>query len=131
MKFDMHIHTTLHSPDSSMDPPDLVRRSQEIGLDGIVIPEHDWLWTEDELEELRRTARGLVILAGMEVSAREGHFLSYGVTEPRRLPRGMGVADLCREVHRQGGVVVAAHPFRWGQPFREILREQEPELDGL
>jgi hypothetical protein len=27
--------------------------------------------------------------------------------------------------------VVAAHPFRWGQPFNEILRKQKPELDGL
>src|SRR5262249_36782895 len=41
------------------------------------------------------------------------------------------VAELCREVHRQGGAVVAAHPFRWGQPFDEILRDDQPELDGL
>ena len=37
MKFDMHIHTTLHSPDSSMEPVNLVRRAREIGLDGVVI----------------------------------------------------------------------------------------------
>src|SRR5258708_2867076 len=111
MKMDMHIHTTLHSPDSSMSPAVLARQAQAIDLDGIVITEHDWLWTEGELEDLRRTAPGLVILAGVEVSAREGHFLCYGVTEPHRVPRGIGVANLCREVHRQGGVVVAAHPF--------------------
>ena len=34
-------------------------------------------------------------------------------------------------MHRQGGAVVAAHPFRWGQPFDEILRDERPELDGL
>lgn len=131
MLFDMHIHTTLHSPDSDMYPADMVRKAQEIGLNGVVITEHDWLWTENELEELRAQAPGLVVLAGVEVSAREGHFLCYGVTEPSRVPRGIAVAQLCHEVHRQGGVVVAAHPFRWGQPFREILREQRPELDGL
>ena len=27
--------------------------------------------------------------------------------------------------------MVAAHPFRWGQPFDAILREEQPELDGL
>src|SRR5438132_1011817 len=111
MKFDMHIHTTLHSPDSAMEPADLVRSAQEIGLNGVVITEHDWLWSEDELEELRRVAPRLVILAGVEVSAREGHFLCYGVTDPHRVPRGIGVAELCREIHRQGGVVAAAHPF--------------------
>jgi predicted metal-dependent phosphoesterase TrpH len=131
MTFDLHMHTTRHSPDSEMDPLDLVRRACALGLDGVVITEHDWLWTEEELEELRQTADGLVILAGIEVSAREGHMLAYGVKDPFALPRGIAVAALCREVHAQGGVVVAAHPYRWGQRFDAIVREQKPELDGL
>jgi predicted metal-dependent phosphoesterase TrpH len=131
MLFDLHMHTTRHSPDSEMDPLVMVRRAQELRLDGVVITEHDWLWTEPELDELRAAARGLVVLAGIEVSAREGHFLVYGVHDPFSLPRGIGVAKLCHEVHRQGGAVVAAHPFRWGQPFDEILHEEKPELDGL
>jgi predicted metal-dependent phosphoesterase TrpH len=131
MKFDMHIHTNRHSPDSVMDPVAMVRRARQLGLDGLVITEHDWLWTEPELRELRAAEPGLVVLAGIEVSAREGHFLVYGVHDPFALERGIGVADLCREVHRQGGAVVAAHPFRWGQPFDEILREERPDLDGV
>jgi predicted metal-dependent phosphoesterase TrpH len=131
LKFDLHMHTTRHSPDSQMDPIDLVRRAVEIGLDGVVITEHDWLWTEAELEELRGTAPGLLVFGGVEVSTQEGHFLAYGVHDPFAIPAGIGAADLCREVHRQGGAVVAAHPFRWGQPFDEILREEQPELDGL
>ena len=27
--------------------------------------------------------------------------------------------------------MVAAHPFRWEQPFDEILRTEQPELDGM
>jgi predicted metal-dependent phosphoesterase TrpH len=131
MKFDLHIHTTRHSPDSELEPFALVRRARELGLDGVVITEHDWLWTEDELDELRKEADGLVILAGIEVTAREGHMLTYGVNNPFALPRAIGVADLCREVHTQGGAVVAAHPFRWGQPFDDIVQRQQPALDGL
>jgi predicted metal-dependent phosphoesterase TrpH len=131
MKFDLHLHTTRHSPDSMMDPVALLRQAGRIGLEGVVITEHDWLWTDGELEVLRALAADLVVLAGIEVSAREGHFLVYGATNPFALPRGIGVADLCCEVHRQGGAVVAAHPFRWGQPFEEILDEEQPELDGL
>jgi predicted metal-dependent phosphoesterase TrpH len=131
MKFDLHIHTSRHSPDSAMDPFGLVRRAREVGLDGVVITEHDWLWTEEELNELRARAGGLVVLAGVEVSCREGHFLAYGVKNPFAIPRGIGVAALCREMHRQGGVVVAAHPYRWGQPFDDILSRERPELDGL
>ena len=131
MKFDMHLHTNRHSPDSSMDPGVMLRRAGELGLDGLVITEHDWLWTEAELEELRTQAPRLVILSGIEVSAREGHFLVYGATNPFAMPRGIHVADLCREVHRQGGVVVGAHPFRFGQRFNDILQRDKPELDGL
>ena len=131
MKFDLHIHTSRHSPDSLIDPSALVQRAMELGLDGIVITEHDWLWTEQELQELRAIAPGLVVLAGIEVTAKEGHFLTYGVRDPFKLPRGIGVADLCREVHRQEGAVAAAHPFRWGQPFDRILEQEMPDLDGL
>jgi predicted metal-dependent phosphoesterase TrpH len=131
MKFDLHIHTKRHSPDSQIDPHALIRRARQLGLDGVVITEHDWMWTEAELEELRAAADGLTVLAGVEVSAREGHFLAYGVRNPFAIPRGIGVADLCREMHRQGGVVVGAHPFRWGQRFDDILQRDRPELDGL
>ena len=131
MKFDLHIHTTRHSPDSEMDPFIMLRRARALGLDGVVITEHDWLWTGDELDELRAAAPGLVVLAGVEVSTRQGHFLVYGVKNPFAVPRGIGVAELCREMHRQGGAVVAAHPFRWGQRFDDILARDRPELDGL
>ncbi len=131
MKFDLHIHTSRHSPDSRMDPFAMCRRAETIGLDGVVITEHDWLWTEKELTELRHKHTGLVILAGIEVSAREGHFLVYGVHNPFALTRGIFVKELCREVHRQGGAIVAAHPFRWRQPFEEILAHERPDLDGL
>jgi predicted metal-dependent phosphoesterase TrpH len=114
-----------------MDPFDLVRRARDIGLDGVVITEHDWLWTEEEIDELRAIAGDLVVLAGVEVTTVEGHFLAYGVRDPFLISRGIGVAELCTEMHRQGGAVVAAHPFRWGQPFDEILCDVQPALDGL
>jgi hypothetical protein len=72
-----------------------------------------------------------VVLAGIEVSTAQGHFLAYGVSNPFALPRGIGVHEMCVEVHRQGGAVVAAHPFRWGQPFLQILDRHRPQLDGL
>jgi predicted metal-dependent phosphoesterase TrpH len=131
MKFDLHIHTRRYSPDSVIDPLALVQRARRMGLDGLVITEHDWLWTEEELNELRAVEPGLRIFAGVEVSAREGHFLVHGIKDPFALAKGIAIRDLCREVHRQGGAVVAAHPYPWGQPFDAILREARPELDGL
>jgi predicted metal-dependent phosphoesterase TrpH len=72
-----------------------------------------------------------VILAGIEVTGRGGDVLCYGVTDPFAVPRGTPWPELCRAVHAQGGVAVAAHPNRWEQPFEKIVREQRPELDGI
>jgi predicted metal-dependent phosphoesterase TrpH len=131
MKFDLHIHTTRYSPDSRIDPETLVRTAREIGLDGIVITEHDRIWPERELQSLRTIEPDLFVFAGVEVSADQGHFLVYGVGDDFNAAWGIDVVALCKLVHDQGGVVVAAHPFRWDQPFDEILERDKPELDGL
>lgn len=131
MKFDLHMHTARHSPDADTDPFDLVRAAIKAGLDGIVITEHDFLWPQEELDELRAAAPQLVILAGVEVTGRGGDMLCYGVTDPFAVPRGISWGELTREVHKQGGACVAAHPNRWNQPFEKLLKEQKPELDGI
>jgi predicted metal-dependent phosphoesterase TrpH len=131
MKFDLHMHTARHSPDSETDPFELVRAALDAGLDGIVITEHDKLWGDDELDELRAAAPQLVILVGVEVTGRGGDMLCYGITDVSAVPRGIEWGPLTREVHRQGGACVAAHPNRWDQPFEKLLREQSPELDGI
>ena len=131
MKFDLHMHTRRYSPDSITDPFDLVKAALAAGLDGIVITEHDTLWPEGELDELRAAAPGLVVLGGVEVAGRGGDMLCYGVTDLGALPRGVPWPQLCREVRRQGGVAVAAHPNRWGQPFEKLIREQAPEIAGI
>jgi predicted metal-dependent phosphoesterase TrpH len=131
MKFDLHMHTRRYSHDSLTNPFDLVRAAKRAGLDGIVITEHDHLWPESELEELRAAVSELVVLAGVEITGRGGDVLCYGVSDVSTLPRGIEWPELCRVVHGQGGVAVAAHPNRWGQPFESSLREQNPELDGI
>ena len=74
---------------------------------------------------------GLVVLGGVEVSGRNGDLLCYGVTDLANLRRGMPWGDLCREVARQGGAAVAAHPYRWAQDFDALIADQRPELVGL
>jgi predicted metal-dependent phosphoesterase TrpH len=131
MRFDLHMHTSRYSSDSAIDPYDLIERASEVGLDGIVITEHDRLWPELELEELRARANGLVVLAGVEITGRGGDMLCYGVSDLSALPKGVPWRELTSEVHRQGGVCVAAHPYRWGQPFDDLLEAQQPELEGI
>lgn len=131
MKFDHHLHTARHSPDSSIDPLRMVARAREIGLDGLVITEHDYQWEEGELSELARRAAPLLVFSGAEVSAREGHFLIYGLPSLDEVPPGIRLADLLRVARAHEAAVVAAHPFRWDQPFDAIVAEHGPAFDAL
>ena len=131
MKIDHHIHTSRHSPDSEIDPYDLVRRARSVGLDAVVITEHDYQWNAGELAELAARAAPLAVFSGAEISAREGHFLVYGLPSLEQAPSGIALRDLLTVVRRHQAAIVAAHPFRWDQPFDEIVAEHGAAFDAL
>ncbi|MDG3003840.1 PHP domain-containing protein [Paludisphaera mucosa] len=131
MKFDHHLHTSRHSPDSVMDPWKMLDQARKIGLDGVVITEHDHQWEADELAELNRAGKGLKVFSGVEVSAREGHFLVYGLPDLDEVGPGIGVGELLKVVDRLGAAIVAAHPFRWLQPFDEIVARHGAAFHGV
>jgi predicted metal-dependent phosphoesterase TrpH len=131
MKIDHHLHTSRHSPDSLIDPLELVERARGIGLDGLVITEHDYQWELEELAELAERAAPLGVFSGAEVSALEGHFLVYGLPALDLVPPGIELAELLRVVQGHGAAIVAAHPFRWDQPFGEIVAKHGPAFDAL
>lgn len=130
-KIDHHLHTTRYSPDSVMEPEELVEQARSIGLDGVVITEHDAQWAPDELADLSARAGGLLVLSGAEISAREGHFLVYGLPDLDETPPGIALVDLLEVVRAHRAAIVAAHPFRWDQDFRAIIAQHGPAFDAL
>jgi len=130
-KIDHHLHTSKHSPDSDISPRQLIDAAKRAQLDVVVITDHDYQWQADELAELNREAKGLVILSGAEISAREGHFLVYGLPDLNAVPAGVALADLLAVVKRHQAAVVAAHPFRWEQDFGEIVDQHGAVFDGV
>ncbi len=131
MKFDHHLHTAKHSPDSDIDPSELLERACEIGLDGLVITEHDYQWEADELAELAARARALGVFSGVEISAQEGHFLVYGLPSLEDVFPGISLEELLPLVQRHQAAIVGAHPFRWDQPFHEIVARHGAAFDAL
>lgn len=130
-KFDHHLHTSRHSPDSAINPRVLIERALAVGLDGVVITEHDYQWETGELTELASIADGLQVLSGAEVSAREGHFLVYGLPDISEAPPGITLRELLEVVSAHNAAIVAAHPFRWDQPFDRLVAEHGPVFDAL
>lgn len=109
MRFDLHTHTLVYSGCSRLTPDQLVDRAQAVGLDGIVITEHDAQWTPDAIAELGERS-GLVILAGMEVSTDLGHVLAYGL--PKYLPGIYRAKGLREAADEAGAVLIQSHPLR-------------------
>ena len=130
-KIDHHVHTSRHSPDSVISPDQLVAQARAAGLDVVVITEHDYQWQADELAELNARADGVVVLSGAEISAREGHFLVYGLPNLDEVPAGVALGDLLTVVRKHEAAVVAAHPFRWEQDFPALIAQHGPSFDGV
>ncbi|MCL6432116.1 MAG: PHP domain-containing protein [Anaerolineae bacterium] len=104
---DLHIHTRFS--DGGPSPEQVVHRVLRRGhLDVIAITDHNRI--EGALRA-REAARGswLQVIVGEEVSTADGHLLALFIQE-RILP-GLPVAETIAEVHAQGGLAIAAHPF--------------------
>jgi predicted metal-dependent phosphoesterase TrpH len=107
--FDLHIHTSWNSADSNLHPVELIREAKRLGLDGVVVTEHDKCWDRFQIRDLA-AEHNFLFLRGMEVSTDLGHILVYGLEE---YVSGIRQAEkLRRVVNDAGGAMVVAHPFR-------------------
>ena len=104
---DLHVHTRLGSLDSAADPAEMVRVAAARGIAAIGVTEHYRIWGSDEVRRYSRA--GVAILAGIEITTDQGHFLVFGV---ERAPRGRTLTALAEEVDAAGGAIIVAHPFR-------------------
>ena len=109
MILDLHIHTSWNSADSNLSPIELIREAKRLGLDGVVVTEHDRGWDRFRARELA-AEHDFLFLRGMEVSTDLGHILVCGLEE---YVSGIQRAEKLRQVVDEvGGIMIAAHPFR-------------------
>lgn len=135
MLIDLHIHTSRHSWCSFIEAHQVIHRAIELGLNGIVLMEHDLIWTPEDIMRLKEQtgAKNLVVLRGQEISCntkdgyRHGHLMTFGYyrTDHQQLSTGEVIA----EVHKDGGIAIAAHPFRGGFGLGEDIYKLD--IDGI
>ena len=73
MILEMHCHTAEHSGCSQVAAAEVVQHNFNIGLHGTVLTDHHYLWTPEEIEELRgrlKVPDYYLILSGQEVMTR-------------------------------------------------------------
>jgi predicted metal-dependent phosphoesterase TrpH len=124
---DLHIHS-LASGDSDALPEELILQAIEIGLHGIAFTEHYSYEASEPVEELAEKYHDdILILRGVEVSAREGHCLVFGANTDRLLTSYLPMSEVIRVVNRHGGVVIPSHPYRGINSIGEAIRS----MDGI
>jgi predicted metal-dependent phosphoesterase TrpH len=98
-----------------------------VGLDGLVITEHHYQWTEDELAELREQSGvlGFLLLAGFEYTSSQGDILIYGLnaSQATEFPPGHSPEEVVAWARSLGAACVAAHPTRGSMSFDERIFE--------
>lgn len=109
----IHIHTT-YSHDAHGTLEEAVRAANAQHLDYIVITEHNNL---RPLQEGKQGWHGgTLVLIGMEISAKGGHYLALDVTQEVDREH-LTTQEVIDEVNRQGGFGFIAHPYfkqrRW------------------
>ena len=108
VRIDCHVHTA-DSFDSTASVDAVLRRATNVGVDGVVVTDHDRI--ERSLRAAERAPEfGLVGIPGVEVSTNDGHLLAIGVeTRPRA---GRSFRATVAEIRSRGGVAVVPHPFQ-------------------
>jgi len=121
---DFHTHSSTWS-DGSLTPWGLVIEAWYQGLDAIAITGHrqtqDARWGRWFSEKIG----GPIVLVGEEIPEIPQHVIAVGIhtTVDSALPIG----DQIDEIHRQGGIAIAAHPGEFFWPGFEPVMDR---LDG-
>jgi predicted metal-dependent phosphoesterase TrpH len=105
---DTHLHTVA-SYDSEMLPEELLRRAETVGLDGVVVTDHDTVEGAHVVADLA-TDSPVTVITGCEVSTAEGHLLAIGVEEAPVADEPL--AATAERIRKRGGVAVVPHPFQ-------------------
>jgi hypothetical protein len=126
MKYDLHIHTK-HS-DGINTPEEIVKAAKEKGLTGIAITDHD---TVEGLAEAKKACKkyNIEFIPGVELTTNAGDLLLLGFD---KIPEG-SLIEIIDQVHKQGGVVILAHPFigEFQTAFRDIIQILDNKIDAV
>lgn len=108
VKVDTHCHTVA-SYDSELLPETLLERAETVGLDAVVITDHDTVEGAHVSADLA-PRYDVAVIVGCEVSTAGGHLLAIGVEEAPEPDQPL--AATARQIQAAGGIAIVPHPFQ-------------------
>jgi len=110
---DLHMHTTCSDGKDEFD--DMVKVARGYGYAFIASTDHHMC--DDVIRACINETR-ILCFPGMEVPGeRYLEVLAINITKPIR--SGLSVKKIVEEIHKQGGLAIAAHPWAEGQRYNE------------
>ncbi len=119
MRIDMHVHSK-YSSDGKEEIEDIIKQAKRVGLGGIAITDHNSTEGWKEAVEFGKK-HGIIVIRGEEVSSSKGHILAYGIRE--KIEKGLSPEETVKEIKKQGGVAIAAHPYRISNGLGNAVRK--------
>jgi predicted metal-dependent phosphoesterase TrpH len=105
MRFSFHNHTNF-SFDCSTTLQQMEQRCVKEGIDIIAITDHH---TTKGAVKAAAECKKVRIVIGQEIETDKGEVIGLFLTE--EIQRGLPLATVLQQVHKQGGIVVVPHPF--------------------
>jgi hypothetical protein len=106
---DFHVHPFPLSW-STLAPWDIVLEAKRRGLDAVAIAGHNHVWVGQVGRWFSRLVGGPTVISSEEIHPPKGHIVALGIE--RNVNWDQSSESMIDEVHRQGGVAIAAHPTR-------------------
>ena len=119
----IHLHTNRSDGTGSID--DVVRAAAAAGLKFVIVTDHGDGTRAPDLPDYRR---GVLYIDAVEISTMDGHLVALGLPKAPYPLAGEG-RDVVEDVHRLGGIAIAAHPGS-GKPELRWTDWTAP-IDGL
>jgi hypothetical protein len=122
LKVEFHCHT-LYSPDSLTTIRELLARCEVLGIDRIVITDHNVIGGAVEAQALDPQR----VIVGEEIKTTQGELLAAYVTE--EVPRGLPPEEAIARLREQRAFISVSHPYdarggRWSDEGRIALADQ-------
>jgi hypothetical protein len=120
---DFHVHTTWG--DGALSPFGIVRQADRRGLDVVGITEHNRVLPGRLAKAYVQILGGPLVVGGEEVTTGPFHVIALGITTT--VSPNQSLAGVLADIHRQGGVAIAAHPV---EHFWKSLLPLRADFDG-
>lgn len=128
-KCDLHIHSK-YSFDSLADPKKIVDLSLARGLRCVAIADHGNMAGAREAQKyIQEKNLPIIAIPAEEVKSKQGDILALNIKEP--ISDHLPADKVLREIKRQEGMSVIAHPFGKFCGFKENLSNYLGQFDGI